>query len=309
MKKKILFGLSILFLIACEAIFVEDISKSYIMLIAPLNSASIKTGEISFLWEKVSEADNYQLQIVSPSFSNPSQVILDTTILPNKFVHKLNPGDYEWRVKAKNSDYETMFEANTFTVINSEITNSVTELLSPKSEETTNISNQNLTWSVVPGAIDYRVQIYSPDIQGVLIDDVIVTETEYSYDFSEGDFTWQVRPQNDFQNGKYVNRKITVDTEKPNVPENLFPKNNHIQSESSIDFSWGRIDVAGTPEVDSIYVFSDVNLTTLIFKGLGVNKSYNKEGVEKNTYYWFVKAFDKANNESEKSSVFQITLN
>ena len=61
--------------------------------------------------------------------------------------------------------------------------------------------------------------------------------------------------------------------------------------------------------MDSIYVYSDVNLTTLSFKGLGVNKSYSKERLEKNTYYWFVKAFDKASNESEKSSVFQITLN
>ena len=223
MKKKILFGLSILFLMACEAIFVEDISKSYIRLTAPSNSASIKTGEISFLWKKVGEADSYQLQIVTSSFSTPNQVLLDTTVLLNTFVYKLDQGDYEWRIKAKNSDYETMFEANTFTVINSEITNAVTELLSPKSEEKTNVSNQNLTWSVVPAAIEYRVQIYSPDIQGVLVDDVIVTETEYSYDFSEGAFVWQVRPQNDFQNGKYVKRKIIIDTEKPNVPENLFP--------------------------------------------------------------------------------------
>lgn len=309
MKKRILLGLTILFLFACEAVFVEDISSSYVTLIAPSNSTSVKTGTIRFLWEKVNEANEYKLQIATPSFTNASQIVLDTTVTSNIFPYKLNAGEYEWRVKAKNSDYETAFEMYSLNVTDSDIANAETELLLPLENEITNVVSQNLIWSAVQDASEYRVQIYTPDVQGSLVKDVIVTETEYIHEFSEGEFTWQVRPQSDTQNGKYTARKITVDSKKPNKPENTVPENNHTQSETTIDFTWTRTDMAGTAEIDSIYVFTDVNLTQLSFKIEGINKTYKKENLEANTYYWYVKAFDKAKNESEKSNTFLVTIN
>ncbi len=309
MKKIILLGITILFLAACEAVFVEDISNSYVRLTAPANNASVKTGTISFLWEEVNEANNYQLQIATPSFINASQVVLDTTISLNTFAHKLDAGEYEWRVKAKNSDYETAFEMHVLTVTDSDIANAEAELLLPADNEITNVVSQKLTWLSVADATEYRVQIYSPDIQGTLVKDVIVSETEYIHEFSDGEFTWQVRPQSETQNGKYTSRKITVDSQKPNTPENTAPENNHTQTGTTIDFSWTRTDIAGTAELDSIYVFTDVNLTQLSFKAEGINKTYKKEDLEANTYYWYIKAFDKANNESENSTTFLVTVN
>ncbi|SEC19973.1 hypothetical protein SAMN04489761_2357 [Tenacibaculum sp. MAR_2009_124] len=309
MKKIILFGLTVLFLVACEAVFVEDISNNYVTLTAPSNNASVKTGTISFLWEPVNEANNYQLQVATPSFTNASQVVLDTTVTTNTFAHKLDAGEYEWRVKAKNSDYETAFEMHALMVTDSDIANAEAELLLPSDNEITNVVSQKLTWSAVPDATEYRVQIYTPDVQGTLVKDVTVSETEYIYEFSDGEFTWQVRPQSDTQNGKYTSRKITIDSKKPNTPENTAPENNHTQTTTTIDFSWTRTDVAGTVEVDSIYVFTDVNLTQLSFKAEGTNKTYKKEDLEASTYYWYVKAFDKANNESDNSTTFLVTVN
>ena len=308
-KRSILLGIILLFLVACEAVFVEDISGDSITLTAPSNNTSVKTGSLNFLWEKLNAAENYHLQIATPFFSNANQVILDTLISKNTFSYRLDPGEYEWRVKAKNSDYETAFVMHALTVSNSEITNVETVLLAPEADMITNIVNQKLTWSVMDDATDYRLQIFSPDVHGTLVKDITISETEYTNEFSDGEFLWQVRPQSDSQNGKYAYRKITIDSKKPNTPENIAPVNNHIQTEATIDFTWTKTEMDGTTEIDSLYVFTNVNLTQLSFKALGVNKSYTKESLEKNTYYWYIKSFDKANNESEQSTTSLVTIN
>lgn len=309
MNKKLIIVLAILCLVACEAVFVEDISIKYVTLVAPTDNVTVKEGSVNFLWEKIEAADLYQIQIATPSFNSASQVVLDTTIAKNAFTYKVTAGNYEWRVKAKNSGYETAYETYKLNVSDTDIANAETELVLPKADEITNTNSQKLTWTHVEDATEYRLQIWTPDLNGTLVKDISSTKTEYTHEFTDGKYIWQVRPQNDSQNGKFTSRKITVDTKKPSNPENKTPNNNTTQTASTINFTWTRTEVAGTSEVDSIYVYTDVNLTQLSFKAEGINKTYTKEDVEKNTYYWYVQAFDKANNQSEKSTTFSITIN
>lgn len=309
MKKGIIILIATIALTACEAVFVENISDKYITLIAPTNNATVKEGSVNFLWESVEEASEYQLQIATPAFSNASQVVLDTVIPQTTFTYKLIAGEYEWRVRGKNSEYTTAYESSLVNITDTDISNAETELLLPEADGIRNETSQKLTWTSVTDAIEYRVQIWKPDANGALEKDIIVTETEYTYTFTEGNFVWKVRPQSETQNGKFVERKLTIDSQKPNKPENVAPENNQVQTATTIDFSWTRTDVPGTPEIDSIYVYTDVNLTQLSFKGEGANKTFKKENVAQNPYYWFVQSFDKAGNTSEKSNTFLITVN
>jgi hypothetical protein len=104
-----LLAILLLFISCEELINEEDISKDSVQLLAPTNNSTIDEGEIGFTWKALSGSDDYKLQIATPNFTSAIQVVLDTTISKNSFTTTLIAGEYEWRVKALNSAYETEF--------------------------------------------------------------------------------------------------------------------------------------------------------------------------------------------------------
>jgi len=101
---------------ACEAVFIENISNETVGLIAPSNGVELLASEVNFNWDSIEDAENYQIQIVTPNFENSSQILLDTVIDRTIFKKELVIGEYEWRVKAMNSEYHTGFTTGTFTI-------------------------------------------------------------------------------------------------------------------------------------------------------------------------------------------------
>lgn len=116
-KYSIVLILSFLIFSSCEELINEkDISDDNVQLLAPTNNTNIETGDISFNWKEIEGADEYQLQIATPNFTSAVQVVLDTTISTNSYVKLLEANQYEWRVRALNSAYETDFSVNALTV-------------------------------------------------------------------------------------------------------------------------------------------------------------------------------------------------
>lgn len=116
MKKNISLIFLLIFLSNCEAIFVEDISDKAVVLLAPTENATVSAGTVQFNWQSVPDATNYELQIATPTFLNANQILIDTLITNTSFSKSLEIGDYEWRVKAINSDYTTNYSTNPFSV-------------------------------------------------------------------------------------------------------------------------------------------------------------------------------------------------
>jgi hypothetical protein len=116
MKKYISTFLLAFLFSSCEAIFVEDISQKRVVLIAPSDNSEVATGSIQFNWQGIVDATNYQIQIATPNFNQASQVVLDSTVTATFFLKELAIGEYEWRIKASNSDYSTLYVTNSFTV-------------------------------------------------------------------------------------------------------------------------------------------------------------------------------------------------
>ncbi len=102
--------------LACEVLFVEDISSNSVLLLAPKNNSSLDSGNIKFSWELLNEANQYQVQIATPNFSNAHQILLDSITTKNSLLKSLKRGAYEWRVKAMNSEYETPYNTVSFQV-------------------------------------------------------------------------------------------------------------------------------------------------------------------------------------------------
>lgn len=116
MKKKLLLLLAIGMLLGCEAIFVDNISNTTVTILAPTTGTTVSAGTTNFNWNAVDAADLYQIQIATPNFSNASQIVVDTTVTKTSFSKNMTIGNYQWRVKALNSDYQTRFTITSFEV-------------------------------------------------------------------------------------------------------------------------------------------------------------------------------------------------
>jgi len=300
----------IIFATSCEdIIFEEDISESNLKILAPTNGASVLSGNISFNWEAVTDADKYQIQIATPNFANAMQIVLDSSISNTSFTKQLLANNYEWRVRALNSAFETSYFTNTLIVTEVEdFVDKEVELLSPINNLVSNQNTQSLTWKSVEGATEYRVKIWQPDIHGNIEHDEVVSLTSMEYTFLDGNYTWQVRAQNDTQNTLYFSRTLLVDTAQPNTATLLTPIDKATESSGKISFTWQRENIVGSVESDSIYVYSDIELKTLVFKDQSKNKQYDKD-LTASSYYWYLQSFDEAGNQSSKSSVFSFEIN
>jgi len=113
---KLLYLLIVLSYLSCEAIFIQDISSSPVLILAPTEGSSVSSGNISFRWKPVEEVSSYNIQIASPNFQNANQVLTDSITLENLYQRSLDAGEYQWRVKGINSEYETDYTTVSFTV-------------------------------------------------------------------------------------------------------------------------------------------------------------------------------------------------
>ena len=99
-----------------EIVRVQDISEDFVNILAPTNNAILNTTDVSFNWENVEEAEEYNIQIASPNFSEAIQIVVDTTLTSSSLSKTLFIGNFQWRVKALNSSYETNYTTNSFTI-------------------------------------------------------------------------------------------------------------------------------------------------------------------------------------------------
>lgn len=304
---KFFFFLSSLTLFSCEGVILEtDITDQKVVILAPFDKAQFSSTSITFSWEKVTDATKYHLQIAKPNFENALQIVLDTTITSNSFTQQLPVAAYEWRVEAINSVYKTPFTNRFFTVVNNDnFENNTVVLTSPDNNLVTKVVEQNLKWSDIIGATSYQVQIV--DGTDAVINDQTITASNLSYSFPEGNYSWKVRAINGTIHTLYSSRNILIDATQPNTALLSTPADKSSTADNDITFKWNRVPIAGSTEKDSIYVYTDSALSILEFKS-EVTGSFTKN-LEAGTYYWFLKSFDLAGNSSEKSSVFNFTIN
>lgn len=107
----------------CQDILeVPDISNEQVRLLAPSDSTIVVQNTVVFSWEEVYEASQYHIQVATPSFENAAQIVIDSVIVADstfvgtRITKTLNDSEYEWRVKAMNSDFSTEFSINSFSV-------------------------------------------------------------------------------------------------------------------------------------------------------------------------------------------------
>lgn len=117
MKRLFVILAILLIILSCEEIIeVPDISEETVNVLAPGNGLVLTITDVNFAWMPIEEADQYKLQIATPSFEGATQIVLDTTIVTANFTKSLDIGNYEWRLRAENSGYQTVFSIQSFTI-------------------------------------------------------------------------------------------------------------------------------------------------------------------------------------------------
>ena len=102
---------------SCEEIILEDnISNAIVEVLAPADNSVLNITNVTFTWEPIEYADAYHLQVAVPNFATALQIVEDTLISQTNFSKTLVPEQYEWRVKAINSAYETVYTTQSFRI-------------------------------------------------------------------------------------------------------------------------------------------------------------------------------------------------
>lgn len=297
-------------LTSCSDIVEEpDISQDKVKIIAPADQTVVKGNVVNFTWEPVKDADSYLLQVASPDFDQASQVYVDSLMPTTTFAKELLPNDYQWRIKAVNSAYESLYAYSFFSVRKSDGFEGNTVLLSnPVNNYTTNQGVVTFSWEAVADAVEYQIQILDPS--GAVIEDQVIKEGSASeLTLTEGTFKWQVKATNgDKESTLYSTRTLMIDLSKPNTPQLTTPVDGSTQGEGETIFTWERENISGSTEIDSIFIYTDENQTDLYKKGVGSEKSY-KTTLETGDYHWKVKSYDSAGNLSEDSNLFELIIN
>lgn len=203
-----------------------------------------------------------------------------------------------------------------------DISNQTVPILAPGEGSILNTNAVGFNWQTIDDATTYRVQIATPNFENttqVLLDSIITEDTlgkvntRIDQNLFNGNYAWRVKALNSDYETVYTLSNFQVDGDEnlditpPNTPQLVTPANGASQTEASVNFSWTREDVPGTAERDSIFIFSDENLQSLTTKALGANKAYTAN-VASGTFYWVVRAYDAAGNESDVSTTFNFTI-
>lgn len=308
MKKTIIvcFMAVILFSPSCKDIFERNLEKSSVTIQSPPDSYQSTTFTVNFWWDEVKGADEYRLQIVSPDFTNITQLVLDTPVTSNQFAYTLNPGSYCWRVRAENNSSHTDYATRCLSIDSApDLSAQQLVLASPANNFITTQSGISFKWYPLLNADDYRFELHAPDFNGSLVIPVVILTDTFSAvsGLAEGTYQWGVRGQNTFSNTSFSIRTFIIDATAPATPVLLSPVNNDTLDGSSMDFTWSQPADSGSAISDSLWIYSDT-ITWIPLKEYFTSATIqNVDTLSAGVYFWDMMAIDAAGNKSSYSSL------
>ncbi len=284
---------------ACTKDFIEkDLSKKHITVLAPPNGYSTTTNSITFWWEETEGANEYNIQIVKPSFSWVQLLVCDTMVEGTKFTYTLVPGTYQWRIRCLNGSSDGPFTTLDLTVDSTaNISGQTLVLKSPAANYFTKTVTNTFKWDTLYNAADYRFQVINLQ-NSATVTDITTQADSFSYTLAEGQYKWQVRGQNATSNTLYSSRNITIDLTPPTVSTLLLPT--HKDTVSSPDtLTWSRNSSA---MADSLFIYPDSLISSPQVQIYTLNTSYIFSSGN-GDYFWRLKSRDQAGNWSSWSTL------
>lgn len=289
---------------ACKDFIEPSLEKRKVALLAPANQSESGKYQVGFWWEPVEDALYYRLQLVSPDFAAASTLVADTLLRGlNKLNLTLDPGKYQWRVRAENGSSHTAYTSAAFTIHESSIEEQKVILSSPGSNYLTNLDAAGLKWNALFGAELYRLQIDADNFadETKMLYNGTLTGLAYSFSFpKEGTFKWRVRAENATVQSKWSDIfSLTYDTTPP-ARVSIVGPGNGVSVSKPVSLQWTAV---ATAKKYKLYVFkNDKTVYSTAFPVLVAGTSYAFNlGEPGEKVYWRVSAMDEAGNEGPLS--------
>ncbi|MBE9585988.1 hypothetical protein IM792_16155 [Mucilaginibacter sp. JRF] len=300
-------------LYSCNEFIEPSIEKRQLNLRAPANNYQTNNYTVGFWWDEVEDALTYRLQIVRPSFDSTAALVADTVINRNTFNMTLDPGNYQWQVRAENGSSTTAFTPpRNLIILPGSLEEQTVTLLSPGNNTLTNASAINLQWNLLYGASTYRLQIDTASFSGsAYVYDQVIPSGQFRFSFPKDQtYQWRVRGQND--DGSELSKwsaiyNLSNDRTPPGAVTATLPDNN-AQVQMPVTFSWASRNDAARYR---FYLYRN-NGSTLYSNTFPVEQtatSYTfNAGTAGERVYWKVTAVDAAGNEGAASELRNVLL-
>lgn len=297
-------GIVLLGLGSCSEFIEASIADERVELLSPGAGAETTNYAMQFLWEPQERALYYRLQVASPTFDRPVLFYADTTLEKTAFSLSLEPGEYQWRVKAMNGSSETIYTTRSFTIHEGALSHQTVLQLSPADNFVTAQGRVVLSWQGIFAATSYRLQV---DTNGFTDEKKLVLEREaegaaFTVSLAEeARYQWRVRAENDTAQSRWSTvRSFAYDRTPPPAPVLTTPTN-QAQENHPVTLRW---EGATDAEAYLVYVYkSDSTLYSNRFPVRQEATAYLfNEGTRGEQILWRVRAVDRAGNESAYSS-------
>lgn len=311
-KWSILFTVILLFcLTGCDEIIEIDISREQVMLLTPADS--LKTDKLAqtFRWTPLKGARAYNLQIASPSLKSPGIFFVDTTVTKEFLTLTLQPGKFEWRIKAINGGYETAIQSRIFQIDSSaNLANQELVLRAPANNGLINLRVINFSWDGLPMADEY---IFKLTASGSTYDTTVTTKVprlQVKIPGTAHSYQWKVTALNTASAKISATYEFSTDYTAPAAPGLTNPSTDTSFQTYPVVFRWRRN--GSDIKQDSLFVFNSDQQTRLTGFPIAVNSQFHvfnsQSSFPAGTYYWGIKSVDKANNSSILSGLRKFSV-
>lgn len=318
MKNNIILFSLLISIVSCKEVFEEDISTKAVEIILPANNYTTPNRLINFRWNELEGASSYNIQIVSPSFSNIQSFTIDSNITNNQVTFNLSPGNYEWKLKAQNFNHETAYSAPFKLTIDtsSDLSNQQVILNNPSSSYKTNSTNFLFSWQAIAEANDYDFIIKNGNDfnSGSIYEshyDIIINQQQIN-NIPEGLYSWGVRAKNNIPSlTNYTTFSLSIDTTKSPQPTITSPSNNSSFSDSTlISFSVNIPPDVGSNQTNrkTVTEFYSDSIVTLFDTVQSTINSFQYQFLNSGDYYFRSYLVDEASNQSDYTSVYKVTI-
>jgi hypothetical protein len=297
---------------SCKDFIEPSIANRQVYLEAPSDGFQTPLYKVSFWWDEVEDALAYRLQVVSPGFGTPDRLVLDTLVMGNKFNVNLDPGKYEWRLRAENGSTTTAYSAaRKFEVLQSSIKQQAVELSAPANGLLTNSGQLTFRWGTLYGATKYHLQIDTNNFtnEAVVVYDQSLPGNELAFQLPKDQvYQWRVQAANDTAQARWsaVNR-FTLDRLPPARVKAMSPLDNQSVAKP-VHLAWETAATALRYRLYLLKADSTSNYNDNFPVIVNGNTYEFQAGNSGERVYWKVSAIDAAGNEGAASVARSFTI-
>ncbi|MCF8457035.1 MAG: hypothetical protein K9H62_13985 [Bacteroidales bacterium] len=300
-------------IISCDDIFEADISNAELVVNYPPAQYSTPQLSLSFDWEAVEDAIEYEIRITTMENGLYTIIYMDSVVSETSLLISFYPDTFDWSIRAMNYSSETQYASGKLIITDDESLDGQNVLLFlPVDNFYTNETEICFRWDTLEQADYYTIDIRKDSWGGdFFINPQIVFTDTIVNTLDEGKYVWGVQARNNSSNTLYTTRTLYVDTTVPGIPTITYPLDSATVSYLgiSIPLQWQHASDSGSPLSDSIFIASDSTFESIILHELTSSTTFYFNPEAQTEIFWQLKSVDKAGNVGAACEIHTFSVN